>query len=182
MSKVPFALTVILTLGLPLSSQSFTVQLTASHDAADALPFEIPSLHVKGTVRPAPGCRLHIVSITLGEEPIETEARRFVLVTTTGTYEPIGAGGSAVLIIPFERVPLDKEVGEILPSDAIVALTRRSATSVVLEAGPRATLAFLYELPLAASVRSLRLPDGRELTVVPVDDLFPADRPRSVSC
>ena len=167
MSKVPSALAVILTIGLSLSSQSFAVQMTASHDAADALPFEIPSLRVKGTVRPATGNRLHIVSVTLGEEPLETDVRRFVLVTTTGTYEPIGAGGSAVLIIPLDRVPVDKEVGEILPSDAIVALTRRSSTSVTLEAGPRATLAFLYELPLASSVRALRLPDGRELTVAP---------------
>jgi hypothetical protein len=60
-----------------------------------------------------------------------------------------------------------REIGEILPSDAIVALTRRSSTSVTLEAGPRATLALLYELPLASAVRSLRLPDGRELAIAP---------------
>ena len=163
MSKVSLALAVILALGLPLSSQSFAAQVTASRDIAEALPFEIPSLHVKGTVRPVSGNRLYIVTITLGEEPIETEVRRFVLVTSSGIYEPIGAGASAELIIPFDRIPVDREIGEILPSDAIVALTRRSATSVILEVGPRGTAAFLYELPVGGSVRSLRLPDGREL-------------------
>jgi hypothetical protein len=107
------------------------------------------------------------VTITLGEESIETEVRRFLLVTTDGTYEPIGAGGRDDIIIPLDRVPLGREIGEILPTDAILALTRTSATSVTLEVGPRGTVAFLYEVPAAARVRALRLPDGRELTVSP---------------
>ena len=118
-------------------------------------------------MRPAIGNRLHIVTIALGDEPIEAEVRRFVLVTASGNYEPIGAGGGADLIVPLDRLPIGREVGEILPSDAIVALTRTSGTSVTIEADPRATLAFLYELPRTASVRSLRLPDGRELTFAP---------------
>jgi hypothetical protein len=64
-------------------------------------------------------------------------------------------------------VPLGQEVGEILPSDAVLALTRTSTTSVTLEVGPRGTVAFLYELPTTATVRALRLPDGRELTIAP---------------
>lgn len=152
---------------LTLSTQSFAVQMVASQDVAGALPFAIPSLGMKGEVRPVFGSRLHIVTIALGEEPIEMEVSRFVLVAGDGTYAPIGAGGGADLIIPLDRLPIEREVGEILPSDAIVALTRRSSTSVTLEAGPRATVAFLYELPLASSVRALRLPDGRDLTVAP---------------
>jgi hypothetical protein len=166
MSKMAFALAAFLTLGLPLSSQSFAAQVSASREVGGALTFEIPSLHVRPTVlRAASGRRLYLATLALGDEPIDTEARRFVLVTSSGTYEPIGAGASGELIIPFERIPEDKEVGEILPSDAIFALTRRSATSVTLEVGAREHVAFLYELPLAAAVRSLRLPDGRELAL-----------------
>ena len=167
MSKISFTLAVMLALGLPLSSQSFAAQVTASVDVAgDGLAFEIPPLkRLTGTVRPAAGNRLHIVSIVIGDDGLETDVRRVLLVTNSGTYAPIGAGGGALMIIPFEYLPIDKEVGEILPSDTIVALTRRSTASVTLEAGPRATLAFLYELPAAASVHALRLPDGRELAV-----------------
>ena len=167
MSRIPFTLAVILTLGLPLSSQSFAARVTANRAIVEALPFEIPSLRLKGSIRATAGARLHSVTITLGEEPIETDVRRFVLVTGDGTFEPIGAGGRDDIIIPLDRVPLGREVGEILPSDAILALTRTSPTSVTLEVGPRGTVAFLYELPAAARVRSLRLPDGRELTVTP---------------
>lgn len=167
MSKISFTLAVILTLGLPLSSQSFAAQVTASREIVAALPFEIPSLRLKGSVRPAPGARLYAVTITLGEEPIETDVRRFVLLTKDGAHEPIGAGGRADIIIPLDRVPLGREVGEILPSDAVLALTRTSPTSVTLEVGPRGTVAFLYELPATATVRALRLPDGRELAIAP---------------
>ena len=154
----------IVTAALPLSSQSFAARVTASRNVEDPMPFEIPSLRVKGLVHPAAGHRLFAVAISLGDEPIDTEVRRFVLAARDGTtYEPIGAGGRIDLIMPLDRIPVDKEVGEILPSDAIVSLTRRSATSVELEVGPRGTIAFLYELPAAASVRGLILPDGREL-------------------
>jgi hypothetical protein len=156
-----------LMLALPFSSQPVAAQITEHREIVGALPFEIPSLRLKGSVRPAPGARLYAVTITLGEEPIETDVRRFVLMTSDGTYEPIGAGGRADIIIPLDRVPLGREVGEILPSDAVLALTRTSTTSVTLEVGPRGTIAFLYELPTGVTVRSLRLPDGRELTIAP---------------
>ena len=167
MSRIPFTLAAILTLGLPFSPQSFAAQITEHREIVDALPFEIPSLRLKGSVRPAPGARLYAVTLTLGEEPIETDVRRFLLVTSDGAAEPIGAGGRADIIIPLDRVPLGREVGEILPSDAVLALTRTSTTSVTLEVGPRGTVAFLYELRASASVRALRLPDGRELTIAP---------------
>ena len=106
--------------------------------------------------------------MALGEESIDAEVERFVLVAGNGaTYQPIGAGGRPDLIVPLDRIPLGREVGEILPSDAIISLVRRSVTSVGLEVGPRGTIAFLYELPAATAVRALRLPDGRELTTVP---------------
>ncbi len=167
MYRFAVTLAVVVTLALPLESQAFAAELIASQGIAEALPFAIPSLGLKGTLRPRAGNRLHVVTIALGEDGIEAEVRRFVLVTTAGNYEPIGAGGGADLIIPLDRLPIDREIGEILPSDAIVALTRRSSTSVTIETGPRATLAFLYELPLTSSVRSIRLPDGRELAIAP---------------
>ena len=165
MSKISFTLAVILTLGLPLSSQSFAAQITEHREIVDALPFEIPSLRLTGSVRPEPGALLYAVTVALGEEPIETDVRRFVLLTSDGTSEPIGAGGRADIIIPLDRVPLGREVGEILPSDAVLALTRTSTTSVTLEVGPRGTVAFRYELRAAATGRALRLPDGRELAI-----------------
>jgi len=167
MNTSAVAVAAALMLALPFSSQSFAAQVTEHREIVDALAFEIPSLRLKGSVRPAPGARLYAVTITLGEEPIETDVRRFVLVTSDGPYEPIGAGGRADIIIPLDRVPLGREVGEILPTDAVLALTRTSPTSVTLEVGPRGTVAFVYELPAAATVRALRLPDGRELTLTP---------------
>ena len=166
MSKIVFTLAAIMTLAPPLSAQSSAAHVSSSREVGGPLPFAIPSLHVGPTaLRAAPGRRLYVVMIELGEEPIETEVRRFLLVTSGGTLEPIGAGASGELIIPFDRLPDRQEVGVILPSDAIVALTRQSATSVVLEVGPRGAVALLYELPEAASVRSLRLPGGRELAM-----------------
>jgi hypothetical protein len=167
MSRAAFALALILALALPFSLQSFAAQVTESREIGGEMPFEIPSLHVRGSVRPVPGRRLYAITIALGDDAIDDEVARFVLMTTSGTYEPIGAGGRADLIMPLDRIPIDKEVGEILPSDAIVSLTRRSAASVTLEAGPRGTVAFLYELPADSSARSLRLPDGRQLLIAP---------------
>ena len=69
--------------------------------------------------------------------------------------------------MPFDRIPLGQEVGEILPSDAMIVLSRSSPSSVTLEVGARGTIAFLFDVPVAASVRGLRLPDGRELTITP---------------
>jgi hypothetical protein len=43
---------------------------------------------------------------------------------------------------------------------------RVSTTSVTLDAGAGATIAFVYELPEGAAVRSIKLPNGRELTLV----------------
>ncbi len=165
MGRVTAVLAMFVTVA-PLAAQPLPVQLIASQSIAEALMFAIPSLGLKGSVRATSGNRLHVVTVALGDTPIEADVRRFVLLTSGGHYEPIGAGGAADLIIPLDRLPLDREVGEILQSDAIVALTRR-AGGVTLEASARATLALLYELPLTVSVRSLRLPDGGELATTP---------------
>ena len=167
MSNVAVILGLILGLGLPLSAQPFAARVSAIREVGGVLSFEIPSLRLKPSLlSAAPGTRLYVVTVAVGEEGIETEARRFVLMTSRGSRAPIGAGPSAEQIIPFDRIPDHQEVGVVLPSDTIFALTRRSAR-VVLEVGPREQVSFLYELPAAASVRALRLPDGRALTITP---------------
>jgi hypothetical protein len=165
MSKIALTLGALLVLGLPLSSQSFAAQVSGRREIGAALDFEVPSLHVSGTVIAAAGSHLVALTLTLGDEPIETDVRRFTAVTSKGRYEPIAAGASTDALIPLDRIPLNKEVGVILPTDAIVALTRETTTSVILEVGPKGSAAFLYEVPQDAVIRSLRLPDGRELSV-----------------
>ena len=155
MPNIVFALATILTLG-------------SSHDVAGALPFAVPSLRVSGLLQPVPGHRLYLVGLRLGDEPIgEDDISRFALVTTRGLREPIGAGATEVSIVPLDRIPVGGEVGEILPSDAMMVLTRTSSTRVALEVGSQGSIALLYDVPLAASVRALRLPDGRELAITP---------------
>lgn len=140
--------------------------LVSSHDVVGPLPFAVPLLRVSGLLQPAPGRRLFVVSLRVGEEPVEAEdISRFTLATSAGVREPIGAGASETSVVPLDRIPVGGEVGEILPSDAMFVLTRSTAARVALEAGPRGTIALLYDLPLSASVRALRLPDGRELRV-----------------
>ncbi len=113
-----------------MSNLLFAIALTlvSGHDVAGEMPFAIPALRVSGMLRPAPGHRLFLVTLTVGEEPIEAEdVGRFALITTAGRREPIGAGGSEASIAPFDRIAVGREVGEILPSDSMIVLTRRSA-------------------------------------------------------
>ena len=56
-------------------------------------------------------------------------------------------------------------MGQILPSDAQVLMKRTSATNVLLEADPGATLAFVFQLPERSATRAFRLPNGSELAL-----------------
>ena len=164
MSKTLFVLTLLAAATSSVGAQTLATRVTASRDVVAPMPFAIVSLKVEGVVRPAAGKRLYVVAIALGGESIEEDVARFLLVGSNGTtYEPIGAGGLPEHIVPLDRIPIDREVGEVLPTDAVLSLLRLSATRVSLEVGPNGTVAFLYELPAAAPVRALRLPDGREL-------------------
>lgn len=132
--------------------------------ASEPLPFSNPLVKMKGTIRPIAGCRLDLVVVTVGDRPVESDTRSFALVAADGaTYEPIAAGGGPDLIFPFESLELGREMGQILPSDAEVSMKRTSTSSVMLEADPGATLAFVYQVPERAAVRALRLPGGSEL-------------------
>jgi len=151
---------------LALQTPVAAATMMSSRSVTEPLPFSNPALNLKGTIRPLPGDRLQMVIITVGEEPMLAEVRRFRLVSAGGAhYEPIAVGGGDDLILPLDVLPAGREVGQILPSEAIIALTRTSSSSVMLEAGARATLAFVFELPEGAVLRCLRLPDGNELAV-----------------
>jgi hypothetical protein len=151
-------------LSLPLSAQPGDVRLTTLRSVGGPLPFSNPSLGVKGTIRPMPGDRFEVVVIALGDRPIVAEVRQFVLRAASGiAYEPVAVGGGLDLIFPLDQLPLGIEVGQILPSDAILTVKRMSPTSVTIDAGPGITIALVYELPEEAALRSFKLPDGREL-------------------
>jgi len=168
MNRVTIALAFAVCLAPHLFAQRMatTMKLTLVQNATGPLAFSNPALRLKGTIRPLPGDRLQIVVIALGDVALEAEVRQFTLIAVDGaTYEPIAVGGGADLIFPLDRLSLGQEMGQILPSDASLAVKRVSRTSVTLEADPRATLAFVYELPEGSAVRALRLPDGSELAL-----------------
>jgi hypothetical protein len=138
--------------------------LTSARTTGDPLWFSNPSLGLKGTMSPIAGSRFAVVVIALGETAVESELRQFTLIATDkSTYEPIAAGGGADLIFPIDSMPLGRELGQILPSDAMVTLKRTTPAMVMLEADPHATLAFVFQVPERAALRALKLPDGAEL-------------------
>jgi hypothetical protein len=164
----PFFLSLIITLvaAALAIAQGLDVRVTTVTHVTEPLAYANPSLNLKGTVSPAPGHRLDIVVLSLGATPVDAEVGEFALLAADGrSYTPIGVGGGAHLIFPLDRLGIGQEVGQVLPTDAIVAVTRNSSSSVTLEAGPKATIALLYEVPANAVVKSLRLPDGSLLAV-----------------
>jgi hypothetical protein len=147
-------------------AQGLDVRVTTVTHVTEPLAYANPSLNVKGTVSPASGHRLEMVVLAVGAAPLDAEVGGFVLLDAHGiAYTPIGVGGGPDLIFPLDRLPIGREVGQILPTDAIVAVMRNSTTSVTLEAGPQATIALLFELPTNAVMKSLRLPDGSLVAV-----------------
>jgi hypothetical protein len=156
----------ILLAWLALQTPAAAATMTSSRSLTEPLAFSNPALQLQGTIRPKPGDRLQMVIITVGEQPITAEVRRFRLVSAGGAhYEPIAVGGGADLIFPLDSLPPGRELGQILPSDAIITLMRTSSSSVMLEADAGATLALVFELPQGTLLRCLTLPDGLELAV-----------------
>ena len=161
-----FAAAMVLTASAPIPAQPHGATLTLVRSAIGPLAFSSPVLKMSGTIRPIPGHRLDLVVIALGDLPIEGEIRQFALISTAGAaYEPIAAGGGADLVFPIDSLPLGREMGQILPSDAEVLMKRISATQVVLEADPGATLAFVFQVPVGLATRGFRLPNGTELAL-----------------
>jgi hypothetical protein len=72
----------------------------------------------------------------------------------------IAAGGGPNLLFPIDKLPMGREMTQILRVEGIIAVTRNSATSVIVETTPKATLALLYEIPAGATSTGSKLPDG----------------------
>jgi hypothetical protein len=169
MTRIPVAIVAIAALHLSATPagqhEPIGATVTVVTRLAGSFMYSNPVLGLKGTVDPAPGHRLHIVEIALAATAVYAELRTFKLVTADDReYPPIAVGGAGYSMFPVDKLPLGREVGQVLPTDAILAVTRNSATSVLLDAGPKTTLAFLYEVPQDAALKTLKLPDGSRLS------------------
>jgi hypothetical protein len=128
--------------------------------------FSNPVLRMKGTIEPRAGNLLHLIEFVLGDTDVSAEAGTFELVTADDTrYTPIAVGGGARLLFPLDRLPIGREMTQILPIDGIIAVTKNSVASVTVEATSMATLAFLYEVPQGVAAKTLKLPDGSTLAL-----------------
>ena len=128
--------------------------------------FSNPALRMSGTIEPRAGNLLQLIEMALGDTDVEAEAAAFQLVTADDIrYDPIAVGGGARLLFPLDRLPIGREMTQILPVQGIIAVTKNSASSVTVEATSMATLAFLYEVPHGATVKTLQLPDGSALAL-----------------
>ena len=144
-----------------LTLQAIDISVARMQSVDGPLAWDNPALHAKGTIAPAPGYRLQIVEIAVGRDGFDGDVAGFALLAGGGrAFAPVAIGSAANAMFPLERLAIGQEAGEILRSNAIVAVKRRSASRVTIEAGPRATVALLFELPLASIVTALRLPDG----------------------
>jgi hypothetical protein len=140
--------------------------LTSVRSTGEPLWFSNPALGLKGTIKPVPGSRFEVVVIAVGDAPLDADLRQFALTMEDGApHEPIAAGGGPDLIFPIDSIPLGREIGQILADDSLVTLKRTSPATVMLEADPHATLAFVFQVPAGAVCRVLKLPDGTELTL-----------------
>jgi len=128
---------------------------------AGAVAYSNPALPLSGRMEPSQGSRFYVVELAVGESDVAAELDTFRLVVAGGAeYVAVAAGGGANLLFPIDKLPMGREMTQILPIDGIIAVTRNSITSVIVETTPKATLALLYEIPEAASVSALKLPDG----------------------
>jgi hypothetical protein len=128
---------------------------------ASPVGYSNPALRMSGRMDLSPGNRFYVVELTVGESDVAAELDSFRLVVSDGAdYVAVAAGGGANLLFPIDKLPMGHEMTQILPIDGIIAVTRNSTTSVIVETTPKATLALLYEIPAGATVTGVRLPDG----------------------
>jgi hypothetical protein len=123
------------------------------------------ALKLKGTIEAEPGRRLYLVEIRVGASDVAADIDTFRLTADGVEHVAIAAGGGAKLLFPIDVLVTGHEMMQILPVDGIIALTRKSDTSVIVETTPRATLALLYEIPVNATVSAVKFPDGTSRAV-----------------
>jgi len=136
-------------------------KVTVNRTMTGAVSYSNPAMRLSGTIEAGQGNRLYIVEIAVGESDVAAELAAFPLVLESGAeFVAIAAGGGSDLLFPIDKIPFGREMTQILKVEGIIAVTRYSPTNVIVETTPKATLALLYEIPEAASVTALKLPDG----------------------
>jgi hypothetical protein len=136
-------------------------KVTLNKAVAGPIDFSNPAIRMRGTIEASAGNRLYIVEIAVGASDVAGELSAFPLVVDGGReFVAIAAGGGSDLLFPIDKLALGNEMTQILKVEGIIAVTRNSATSVVVETTPKATLALLYEIPETATAIAIRLPDG----------------------
>jgi len=137
------------------------IDVTVTGKAIDgSVVYSNPALRMGGTLEPSPGRRFYVVELAVGESDVAAELDTFRLVVGGAEYVAIAAGGGPNLLFPIDKLPMGREMTQILRVEGIIAVTRNSATSVIVETTPKATLALLYEIPEGTSVAAVKLPDG----------------------
>jgi hypothetical protein len=148
---------------IPVRAQQHPlIDVTVTGKAIEgSVVYSNPALRIGGTLEPSPGHRFYVVELAVGESDVAAELDTFRLVVVGGAeYVAVAAGGGANLLFPIDKIPMGREMTQILRVEGIIAVTRNSATSVIVETTPKATLALLYEIPADATGTGLKLPDG----------------------
>jgi hypothetical protein len=145
-----------------MAQQHPLIDVTVTGKAIDgAVEYSNPALRIKGTLAPSHGSRFYVVELAVGGSDVAGELDTFRLIADSGAeYVAVAAGGGANLLFPIDKLPMGREMTQILPVDGIIAVTRNSLTSVIVETTPKATLALLYEIPAGATGAGIKLPDG----------------------
>ena len=130
---------------------------------AGSIAYSNPAIQMRGTIEAAAGNRLYIVEIAVGASDVAGELAAFPLVIEGGReFVAIAAGGGTDLLFPIDRIAFGSEMTQFLKVEGIIAVARHSATNIIVETTPKATLALLYEIPEEATAVALKLPDGTE--------------------
>ena len=135
--------------------------VTVSKTITGAISYSNPAIQVRGTIEAKAGQRLYVVEIAVGASDVAGELAAFPLVIDGGReFVAIAAGGGTDLLFPMEKLAVGSEMTQILKVEGIMSVARHSATNVIVETTPKATLALLYEIPEDATAIALKLPDG----------------------
>jgi hypothetical protein len=161
-SVISASFAVLVSVVLSAAAQHPTIEAWVSgRTLTRGVEWSNPALKLSGTIEAEQGQRLYLVEIRVGATDVAAELAAFRLAVGGGAeYVAVAAGGAANLLVPIDILVVGHEMMQILPVDGIIAVTRKSDTSVVVETTPRATLALLYDIPLNATVSALKLPDG----------------------
>ena len=162
--RIGFTASIVMLAAASLSvaqQPAIDAKVTVNTGISGPIAFSNPAIQMRGTIEAAAGHWLYVVEIAVGASDVAGELSAFPLVIDGGReLVAIAAGGGSDLLFPIDRLALGNEMTQILKVEGIIAVTRHSATSVVVETTPKATLALLYEIPDTATPIAIKLPDG----------------------